>query len=214
MSENLLIVGICGVTCGGKTTLANQLRQVFPTSAIINQDDYFLAPNDPKHLWVPEIQHVHYDILSSLDMNKMFDDILKIIKNRKHPEYTSCNDSMKLSTIPENELPHLANLKIKEKNCKLLIIEGFNIFSHQEITKMCDLKYFFTLNKEECFARRQLRVYEPPDCPGYFERCVWPEFLKLHDDVEKNLKNVKYFDENFKNPLNVVCLDILKVSSL
>lgn len=213
MSENWLIVGICGVTCGGKTTLANQLRQVFPSSEIINQDDYFFEPNNPRHLWIPEIKHVHYDILSSLDMDKMYNDILKIIRNRKLPENTFCNDSMKLVTLPENELPNLANLKMKETNLKLLIIEGFNIFGHQGITKLCDLKYFFTLNKEKCFARRQLRVYEPPDCPGYFERCVWPEFLKLYEEVERSLRNVKYFDENSKSPLNVVCLDILKICS-
>ncbi|KAJ8969151.1 hypothetical protein NQ314_001892 [Rhamnusium bicolor] len=82
MSElegNLIIIGISGVTCGGKTTTATQLNNIFPNSKIFSQDDYFLDVEDPRHVWIPELNHINFDILTSLDMEKMHDDILKFI---------------------------------------------------------------------------------------------------------------------------------------
>jgi nicotinamide/nicotinate riboside kinase len=71
MSSKILIIGISGVTCGGKTTLAYKLNKMFPTSKLISQDDYFLDVDDPRHTWITELNHINFDILSSLDMEKM-----------------------------------------------------------------------------------------------------------------------------------------------
>lgn len=56
-----------------------------------------------------------------------------------------------------------------------------------------DLKYYFTLTKEECLKRREVRVYDPPDVPGYFELCAWPEHLSQLKEVRTKVDNVDYF---------------------
>lgn len=211
--ENWLIIGISGVTCGGKTTLATELNKIFPQSRIISQDDYFLDVDDPRHVWIPELNHIHFDIISSLDMEKMLSDIQNIIKNNtKHANgFTKNGGIVSLQTNSKNDLIKNIQSKLNNINTNILILEGFCILNHKPIEALCDLKYFFQLDRDACFERRVKRVYEPPDCPGYFERCVWPEYLNQLDDVRNNVKNVKYFDQTNQDPMLDVLLDITTI---
>uniref|UniRef100_A0A1B0B188 Dolichol phosphate-mannose biosynthesis regulatory protein n=1 Tax=Glossina palpalis gambiensis TaxID=67801 RepID=A0A1B0B188_9MUSC len=92
-----LVIGISGVTCGGKTTLARSLRDYFTsqrnsplwnTSFIINdvqlisQDDYFLPVDDLRHKWVEKLNVINFELLSSLDMKQMLSDITWTMKGR------------------------------------------------------------------------------------------------------------------------------------
>ncbi|KAK2587689.1 hypothetical protein KPH14_003806 [Odynerus spinipes] len=153
-TKNLLIIGISGVTCSGKSTLAKELHKKLSGSVILHQDNYFLPPNDPRHIKIPELNHNNWEILSSVDMHKMYLDILKIIESQP------------------------AENKSKKKSKQVLILEGFLLFGYKPISDLCDLKYFLTLTKEECWERRKIRTYDPPDVPGYFDKVVWPEYLK------------------------------------
>lgn len=74
-----LIVGISGVTNGGKSVLAQLLHSNIPNSKIIKQDDYFLPVDSPNHVFVAELNHNNWEILSSLDMKKFLHDILEIL---------------------------------------------------------------------------------------------------------------------------------------
>lgn len=69
------IVGVSGVTCGGKTTFAGALRTAFPDAVVISQDDYFLPPDDPRHTHIPSLGHINWEISSALDMVKMTSDM-------------------------------------------------------------------------------------------------------------------------------------------
>ncbi|KAK9694788.1 hypothetical protein QE152_g33290 [Popillia japonica] len=210
MSVKWLIIGISGATCGGKTTLANKLKELFPSSVIINQDAYFLPVDDDRHVWIPELNHINFDTLTSLDMNKMYDDIMGIIadstctmKSLSKPKETEDLTSIELQTRIQDLL--------NEKNVNILIADGFCIYYHKPIEKLCNLKYFATLNRDECYKRRTMRVYEPPDCPGYFEHCVWPEYLRQLEDVQNNVENVHYFSEFTEDPVKIVLDDLAQV---
>jgi len=75
----------------------------------------------------------------------------------------------------------------------LAVIEGHIIFNHKTFYDLCNLRYFFTLDKDECLRRRQLRVYDPPNPPGYFEKCGWPLYVERLNEVQK-LSGIQYFD--------------------
>lgn len=82
MSQNKkdwVVVGISGVTCGGKTTFAAALHNIFPDASIINQDVYFLQPDDARHTRIPSLNHLNWEILSALDMDKMRSDIKEVL---------------------------------------------------------------------------------------------------------------------------------------
>ncbi|XP_046416449.1 nicotinamide riboside kinase 1 isoform X1 [Neodiprion virginianus] len=169
-----LIVGISGVTCSGKTTLSKEINAKLTNSVVISQDDYFLPTDSPRHTFIPELNHINMDIISSLDMEKMHNDILQVIQ-----DFETGNGDGNCRTTR-----------------RVLIVEGFLIFSYKPISDLTNLKYFITLDKDECWKRRELRTYLPPDVPGYYEKIVWPEYLKHKSEIinDSSLSEVKFID--------------------
>lgn len=208
-----LIIGLSGVTCGGKTTLAAELNKLFPKSRVINQDEYFLPVTDPRHTKVEGLNAINFELLTSLDMEKMLEDIKSIVGDRLIPNINRKKYLAEYcaATMSRAELQRLANQKMKTSSMNILIVEGFSILNFKPIEELCDLKYYFTLTKEECYKRRLTRVYEPPDCPGYFEACVWPEHVKQLEYVEKYVPHVKWFSPKVEDALCEVLCDLVQI---
>ncbi|XP_050090582.1 nicotinamide riboside kinase 2 [Anopheles aquasalis] len=95
--ETWLVIGISGVTNGGKTTLAKSLESYllsqqgkgfFKENLMLNrvvalcQDDYFLPVDSPKHCVIEKLNHINWEILSSLDMERMCYDIMKLLGHK------------------------------------------------------------------------------------------------------------------------------------
>lgn len=95
--ETWLVIGISGVTNGGKTTLAKSLQHYFTGHlnkiifkenitmnkvALLSQDDYFLPVDSPKHKVIEKLGHINWEILSSIDMDKMCHDIMTILGHK------------------------------------------------------------------------------------------------------------------------------------
>ncbi|XP_060535302.1 nicotinamide riboside kinase 1 [Cylas formicarius] len=205
--SNLLVIGISGVTCGGKTTTASEINKIFPGSKIFSQDDYFWPVNDPRHVWIPELNHINFDILSSLDMEGMYNDVRRYIGSNK----TSKTRKHTINYLNGTDCDLRKQCFEKTKDVRIVIVEGFCIFNYRPLTEVFDLKYYFTLDRDECYRRRVQRVYEPPDCPGYFERCAWVEHLKQLEEVQETVENVVYFNEKNKNPVDTILRDILNI---
>ncbi|XP_015587855.1 nicotinamide riboside kinase 1 [Cephus cinctus] len=163
MMNKKLVIGIAGITCSGKSTLATKIQSLIPDSIILNQDDYFLPADDPRHVYIAELHHQNWDIITSVDMEKMYTDLLKWINNDI-----------------EQSSPSVQT--------RVLILEGFLIFNYEPIANLCNMKFFLTLNKEECWERRKERSYDPPDVPGYFEMVVWPEYIRHKSELDQNKK--------------------------
>lgn len=208
MDKKWLIVGICGVTCGGKTTITKYFKKYFPEIKIISQDDYFLPIDSPKHILIPELNHFNWEILSSLDMNRMYEDIIKnVTTNRNGDEDMVSNDFDHAARVP---LEDIQSVRHHFKSRNVLFLEGFSIFNYEPIERLCDLKFYITLSRETCYARRSARVYEPADVPGYFERIVWPEHVKQLNEVKEKCRDVLYLTEDNMNHLETIFKHILK----
>lgn len=128
-------------------------------------------------------------------MDKMQSDVLKLIESS-----TSKNNFAETS----------------EKN--VLILDGFLLFKCKLISDLCDRKYFLTLNKEECRKRREERICDIPDGPGYFEKAVWPEYLKYMDEIMKDedlYKKITFIDgsRNKEEIYQMVFAEIKKLLS-
>lgn len=161
-TKQWFVVGISGATCSGKSTLAVKIRENFPGSVMVRQDDYFLPPDDSRHVKVTELNHVNWDVITSLDMQKMHSDVLRILESRG------------------KDAVHLGK--------GVLILDGFLLFKHKAIADLCDRKYFLTLTKEQCWERRRNRTYEPPDVPGYFDKVVWSEYVEYKSEIARDNK--------------------------
>lgn len=93
--EQWLVVGISGVTCSGKSTLAQSLHKHLKEMSgheiksgielhrveLINQDTYFRQLDDPNHQRVEKLNHLNWEILESIDMSKMVKDVMKTLGN-------------------------------------------------------------------------------------------------------------------------------------
>jgi nicotinamide/nicotinate riboside kinase len=185
--KSALIVGLGGVTNGGKTTMCNSLKRLFSSNKYnlhvisMHLDHYFRSPDDPNHVHLPEFNHHDWDSLNALDTNRFLND------------------------IESNRL-----------KCDLLLVEGFLIFNISNDNKnLFDLIYYFDLPYEECLRRRLGRNYDPPDPEGYFEGHVWHAYVKAKKDVferfnDKNLVIVNTVEQSFDKIEENIVKDIEK----
>jgi len=162
---------------------------------LINQDNYFRAIDDPAHQKIEKLGHLNWEIIESINMDRMTSDIMQIV-GKKFVLYNTRSSSL-LSTLEHDNLfaHHYAgshhqikprtfddvsngdlisdddqyNFKkiIKHNNVlNILIIEGFLILNHPVTMDLCNVKYHLHIPYEVCYARRQARTYEPPDVLG------------------------------------------------
>lgn len=206
-AQQWLILGISGVTCGGKTTLSQEMTELLPDIKVISQDNYFLPQESEKHTYIPELKHINWELLSSMDMEKMVQDIQEIIRENRNnsinvsqimQEFNNSGVTRDNKKILKNDL-HLIKNKLSKFSVNILLIEGFSIFNYAPIDELCHLKFFLTLNRQTCLDRRSERIYDPPDVPGYFEKYVWPKYIQYLGEVQKKRKNVIFLSEEITN---------------
>ncbi|KAM9394434.1 nicotinamide riboside kinase 1 isoform 3-T3 [Pholidichthys leucotaenia] len=108
-----LIIGVGGITNGGKSTLAKSLHDRVPNSCVIAQDSYFKEDSE-----VPEDDNgfKQYDTLDALHMDKMMTDV---ISWQRDPESFLKQQGQNLQCQSD------------EKKVFVLIVEGFLIFNHR-----------------------------------------------------------------------------------
>lgn len=205
--EQWLIVGISGVTCSGKTTLADSLYKHFKERRgqelkpgvelnrveLINQDAYFRTVEDPNHQVVEKLRHLNWEIIESIDMDKMIKNIMEIL-GTKFVLYNTRSNNLSNSLDHGNLFQNHFNLHQhqqkprllrdtdelmldEEETCNfkkivkhnnvlnILLIEGFLVFNHSVTFDLCNVKFHLHVPYEVCYARRNKRTYDPPDVP-------------------------------------------------
>lgn len=198
-----LICGISGVTCAGKTTLSQSLYNYLndPANAnclsdhikigtvkIMNQDDYFYSNDYPHHEWIDQLAHANYDVIGALNMSKMCNDLYTELGKR-------------LIFYSKSKPNTIVNI---------MIIDGFLLFNHSVLNRLCQLKFHIHLPYEKCYERRIQRTYDPPDVLGYFELCVWPMYEQNFNEI-KDKKDIMLLNgETSKEKIFQHVLDCIK----
>lgn len=164
------VIGIGGVTNGGKTTLAKNLQKRLRNCSVISQDDFFKPESEIEK---DENGFLQYDVIEALNMEKMMSTISCWMESPQHSPVTAWDNTEDIS---------------------ILIIEGFLLFNYKPLDRIWNRSYFLSIPYEECKRRRSTRVYEPPDPPGYFDGHVWPMYLKHRQDMEYIPWEIVYLD--------------------
>ncbi|XP_044129881.1 nicotinamide riboside kinase 1 [Bufo gargarizans] len=167
------IVGIGGVTNGGKTTLANNLLKIIPNCSLISQDNYFKPEAE---VATDERGFKQFDVLEALEMEAMMSDVHSWLTQHKGTEQPK---------TPQETC---------ETSVHFLIIEGFLLYHYKHLDDVFDQRYFLTVPYEECKKRRSTRVYDPPDPPGYFDGHVWPMYLKHREEMDTLQREIVFLD--------------------
>lgn len=203
--QKAILIGISGVSSSGKTTLSRLLRDIFPDTFILHEDDFYKT--DKEIPYKGDVQD--WDCLESINLPEL-EQALDFIKSNGNlpPTLESKEDS---NSVGESGVDKARVAELKEqahandsnqKRLPIAIIDGFLLFSDdmKAIRELFDVKLFLRTDYKTAKSRREARsgyvtlegFWEDP--PGYVDNIVWPNYVKdhaflFHDgDVEGQLR--------------------------
>ncbi len=169
----MIIIGICGGSCSGKTTLSMNVEKYitrhFPSLRVqvISQDCYY--SNHPDLAFEERIG-LDYDVPSAFDFEEMRNDIIALSEGRsieaKHYDFgTHLRSDRHEKIFPPD----------------ILILEGIHLFYDSDLLGLMDLKIYVDVDSDICLMRRAKRdvVERSRDIAGIFrqyELTVKPAF--------------------------------------
>ena len=139
-----LIIGICGGTGSGKTTLAEKIYNALKDDALLISMDCYYKNN--AHLPFEERVKTNYDHPNAFDSDLLVSHLidLKCDRSIDYPTYDFTTHSRK------DEWIHATPKKV-------IIVEGIMLFAIPEIVKLLDIKIFVDTDADVRILRRILR---------------------------------------------------------
>ncbi|GAA5891247.1 hypothetical protein JCM8208_002559 [Rhodotorula glutinis] len=197
MTPRVIIAGISGATCSGKTTLAKHLARIIPSSILLFQDDFAppaeQIPVDPKHGWQD-----WDDAKGAILWDKQRDTLRRIRETAKVPDEHFSHDAFNeqyLGPVPiSDEVQQEWRKRFKEllerqegDKPTIVIAEGFLMLVDPESVREFDVRLFMREDYAVLKQRREDRhgyhtaegsLWKDP--PEYWDSCVWPAYLRAH----------------------------------
>ncbi|KKP01526.1 hypothetical protein THAR02_06386 [Trichoderma harzianum] len=209
--KKALIVALSGCSSSGKTTLARLLRDIFPSTFILHEDDFYRPETE-----LPMKEGLlDWDCPESIDIPAMADALSYI---RQHAAFPPTLDSYQdknsvgqcpvpdttISALKQKVSSHLSstNHPLTTSTLHLCFLDGFLLYppSMAAIQPYLDVKIFLRASYQQAKARREARdgyvTLEGfwADPPGYVDKIVWPNYVAEHSwmfedgDVEGKYK--------------------------
>jgi uridine kinase len=141
------LIGICGGSASGKTTILEALMAALPTEhvTLVAQDNYY---KDLQHQVPDENGVVNFDHPSSVDLDLLETHIRTLLDGQPaHIREYHYNNPAKA---------HLHNI-ITYQPAPVVIVEGMFVFYSPSLRKLLDLKVFIEADEHIRLSRRILR---------------------------------------------------------
>ncbi|MCK4710353.1 MAG: uridine kinase, partial [Gammaproteobacteria bacterium] len=141
MKADCYVVGICGGTCSGKTTLARKLYEDLNRVPIyISQDSYY---KDQSNKSADELKNHNFDHPESLDLDLLYAHLIRL---KEASEIQSPNYCFKThERLEDVQVIQPANV---------VIVEGTLIFSHSDLMDLFNLRVFVDVAADVRLVRR------------------------------------------------------------
>ena len=152
------VVGICGATCSGKSTIADLLQQTFKHSYKFNQDDFYRPESWDGHVLVPDLNHINWELETSVDNQKLASVITdKVTELEKSvllepielEQVQSVIQNIQSSNSGEDLSGVVASCRASIETLSLpsvVIFEGITILNNKSLRKLPDLSAFISLS--------------------------------------------------------------------
>ena len=171
----MLIIGICGGTGSGKTTVVNKILDILPENqvAILSQDSYY---KDSSNLSLEERKSVNFDHPDAIEFDLLLDHINELKKGHtiQKPIYSYITCTRSAETIP-----------VESKD--VILIEGILLFTDERIRNICNIKVFVDAPADE----RLMRV---------IKRDTIERGRNIEQTLKRYLDTVKPMHEQFIEP--------------
>ncbi|KAI6382597.1 hypothetical protein MCOR25_000599 [Pyricularia grisea] len=205
-SKKAILVGISGCSSSGKTTLARLIRDIFPNTFILHEDDFYKPESElPKRAG-----HADWDCVGSLNIDQMEKSLTYIRENGQFPpDLNSIEDQNAVGKCPVSDAK-IQELKTKVEEWSkpdgpghgllvpgdlgLCILDGFLLYTPplKHIMSLLDLKFFLLVSRATAIRRREARIgyvtvegfWADPE--GYATDVVWPNYAESHAWLFKN----------------------------
>ena len=177
-----MILGICGGTCSGKTTLANELKNWLgeDKAVIIDQDSYY---KDRSSMSKAERAEINYDHPDAIEFDLLVKH-LELLKNKHSINKPKYNFKTHTRLFETEEI----------KSKKIIIVEGILIFSNKILKSLIDIKIALDIDAELRLVRR-------------IKRDILERGRAMEDILEQYMNTVKpMFDEYVQPSFNQVDL--------
>jgi uridine kinase len=137
------IVGICGGSGSGKTTVVNKITEIVRDHVLIAQDNYYRSAEHVTNRTITEVNFDHPDAIDN-ELLRQHLESLKRMESVQVPRY----DFVHHRRLPETTtaLPR-----------RLVILEGIMIFFDARIRDLIDLKLYVDTPDDIRFIRRLRR---------------------------------------------------------
>ncbi|KAG2078644.1 P-loop containing nucleoside triphosphate hydrolase protein [Suillus decipiens] len=203
IKTKVILVGIGGATCSGKTTLAKHMKDILPNSTIIvKQDDFFL----PEEMLSTHqgLNTKNWDAPSAIDwprMRKFLRDVKDIGSiPLDHISYSSSDDGRDVP-IDENRagawktrFQDLEQRCLVAANTKVIwvLVDGFMLYWDQDVIHQLDVCIFLRVQEHILKKRRETRFRDElqhgvllpyTDPEGYWDNVCYPEYIMTHKDL-------------------------------
>lgn len=171
----MLIIGICGGTGSGKTTVVNKILDILPEDqvVILSQDSYY---KDNSHIPLEERKLINFDHPNSIEFDLLYEHIQELKKGNSIQKpmysYLSCTRDTKTITVQSKEV---------------IILEGILLFSDERIRNICNMKVFVDAAADE----RLMRV---------IKRDIIERGRNVEQTLERYIDTVRPMHEQFIEP--------------
>lgn len=199
--KKIILVGVGGASCSGKTTLAKHLRRTLNNSFIVHQDDFAppeqLVPIHPIHNvqdWDDPDGAIEWPRLASFLRRvreegglpsdyKSHDGLNKQIQVPVSDDLTS-SWAQKFNDIQEHART------TQGIDIVWGLVDGFLLYWHPDVVRELDVRLFLRVSYDTLKERRERRfgyhtaegsLWQDP--PGYWDDIVWPAYVKAHKNM-------------------------------
>ncbi|KAE9408615.1 P-loop containing nucleoside triphosphate hydrolase protein [Gymnopus androsaceus JB14] len=163
----VILVGIGGATCSGKTTLAKHLRRILPNSVIIHQDD-FAPPQElvPVH---PVYKVQDWDAPAGAIQWPRMVNFLKEIKRTgvippDHRSHDHLNEQKLVDLSEETKLRWSTTFQEMQQDAEQTgdkitwgLVDGFLLYWHPDVYEQMDVRIFLRIPESVLKQRRHER---------------------------------------------------------
>lgn len=194
-SQHVFLVAIGGPSLLGKTSIAQELHNLLPNAKIVHQDDFFFPENQ---LPIDEATgYKNWDCSEAIDFLR-FNNYLALVKANTLDQIDSIVSREPRLQLRLDESATLAlackvnvlvmMAAIRDLPDRVLLVDGFMLFHDSKVSSLFDLRIFVYADKKTLYKRRTERGAYLTDCgewndpPEYFEKIVWPLYVKSHGD--------------------------------